>query len=141
MDVVKMKSLMRRGVLLGLAGCLLSSCGTLRYYQHPKALSSTEGLRNLHLKVGQSVKLLRHSSGLIWGGYIHGVDVEDSTLIDVRYGKGGKGDSFDPLVELVGLKPGSCRVVYSNRLGADFDFEDEGELSRAKGRVFTIYVE
>ena len=125
-----------------LALSLLSGCGSLRYYQHDKAaVLSGESLGDLRMKVGSRVKLLRHSSGIMWGGYISGVAVADSSVVSVEYGSKGRGDRWDPEVYLLGLKPGVSAAVYMNRMGGISEFS-EGGLEESDGDgVFTIYVE
>ena len=121
--------------------CLVAGCGSIRYYQHKGGPPYSSKLQDVHLKVGQRVKVLKHSSGLMWGGYIHGVAVEDLSIVEVQYGKDGKGDRWDPLVSLVGVKPGHCRAAYVNRMGDFPDFENGDDLRKNVDGAFTVYVE
>ena len=73
------------------------------------------------MESGQSLKMLTHRSGMMWGGYKEGIVVEDPSIVQVRYGKDGS-DNWAPAAYLIGLKPGKTRAVYCNRLGERPDF-------------------
>ena len=101
---------------------LLTGCGGLTYYAHDEVPSLRgKALSAVTVEAGQTIKLLKHSTGLMWGGFKEGVVVEDSTIVEVRYGKDGS-DNWAPTVYLIGLKPGTTRAVYCNRLGERPDF-------------------
>jgi len=103
---------------------LLSSCGGItRYYHHDIPTQPGVKLAPVTIQVGQTVKLLKHTHGIIplGGGYIEGVTIEDPSVVSVKYGKDGS-DLFDPFVYITGRKPGSTRAVYCNRIGKHPNF-------------------
>ena len=102
---------MLRFILSAVGVIVLSGCGGLTYYAHDDVRSSeARALPPVMLNSGQELKMLKHSSGLMWGGYKEGIVIEDSSIAAVRYGKDGS-DSWAPTVFLIGLKPGTTRAV------------------------------
>ena len=99
--------------------CLLTSCGGIRHYLHTDVPAPAgQQLAPVALTVGESVKAVKHTRGVaIAGGYVEGITIEDPTIAMVRYGIDGNGDRFDPVVRIVGLRPGTTRAAYGNRLG------------------------
>lgn len=106
---------------------LLSACGSVKHYYHGDTVFQTRPagtpLETITIEVGQDVKLLKHTQGLMWGGYIQGVAIEDPDIVSLRFGKDNS-NSFDPTVYIKGLKPGVTRAVYCNRIGERPDFSN-----------------
>ncbi|MBT8045422.1 MAG: hypothetical protein KJO79_10765 [Verrucomicrobiae bacterium] len=116
----------------------LSGCGGLKRYYHPDPVTDPgETLAPVTISVGDSIRLLKHSRGLMWGGYIDGVAIENPRVVKIRYGKDHKNWS-DPSLYLIGLKPGVTRAVYCNRIGQQPDFENLRDQERQ--RCFQIIV-
>lgn len=115
---------------------LLPSCGGVTYYQHKKLQSrQSVELSPIELAPGQRIKVLRHRRGLIWGGYIEGLFVEDPSIAQVSYGNPPNGDRFDSKIYLLGLKPGQTRAAYGNRLS-----ESPFSAAREPRQVFSVHV-
>ena len=117
-----MKSRFLLRSIFGFSVVLFTSCGGIKYYKHPtlskRSHPQASPLDPVVLNAGEKVKLLKHTRGMIiGGGYIEGVVIEDPTLVAAHYGKAAKSDRFAPLVTVTGLKSGSTRAVYCNRLG------------------------
>ena len=72
----------------------------------------------------------------MWEGYKEGVAVEDPSIAEVRDGTEGS-DDWAPTVYLIGLKPGTIRAVYCNRLGdrPDFSQDLDGGFQRGSFEV------
>lgn len=118
---------------------LLTGCGGLTYYAHDRVPSLKEqALPAVTMETGQTIKLLKHSTGFMWGGYKEGLVVEDPSIAEVRYGADGS-DNWAPTVYLVGLNPGTTRAVYCNRLGERPDFS-QGLDRRFQSSSFEVIV-
>lgn len=113
-------------ILAAAAMLTLTSCGGIRYYVHQdeavqQATRSAVELETVELRVGQQLKLLKHSQGIaIIGGYKQGVVVEDTNVVGVQYGDGT--DDFAAEVYLIGKKVGVTMAGYGNRLGAGLNY-------------------
>ena len=118
--------------------CFLSGCGSVQYYQHSKVPAPAgENLTEVTLRIGETVKMVKHTRGIaIGGGYMEGVVLEDPSLVKIRYGKSGGADRFDPLVSMTGVRQGSCWAIYSNRLGS----KNYAELESYGGSKFRVKV-
>ena len=115
--------------LIGFAA-ILTSCGGLNYYVHDNVPPLRgESLAPVTLNTGQTIRVLKHSSGLMWGGYTEGLTIEDSSIVSIRYGRirsnatsSDESDTWAPHLSIKGNKPGTTRAVYCNRLGEQPDF-------------------
>lgn len=121
---------MNRFLLLATLISMLTSCGGVtRYYHRDISTSSRtpEGtLATVTIRAGQEVKFLKHSRGLMWGGYIEGLAIEDPNIVSLQYGnKGQNGDPFTPLLSIKGLQPGTTRAAYTNRMGEQPNFHQD----------------
>ncbi|WP_435895865.1 hypothetical protein [Oceaniferula spumae] len=120
---------------------LLCSCGGITHYQHDEVpAKSGAKLSPVTINVGQRVRILKHTRGLMWGGYIETVAVENTSIAIATRGNGTAADQSSPNVYLTGLKPGITRAAYCNELGS-FSFEPEHLTPSMHRRIFEIRVQ